>query len=702
MTKIKEFLKSENGFKVIFLFLFLVLNFLNMYVINSKIYIHDMSVLPKNFSTFSMCFWGDVGLLILSIGFAMMVFKSDVKAGKYLIWVTGIISFFMLVISVYYSYYKTFPSIWNLKSFSGDSGGDAFVFLLTSLLTLIRNAQFLFMLPVVILIIVWIVFAHKKIKSSPTIKGHQLIGETKRLYLAFLLIVFGITSMISSTAFYRGKTKAKGYEDLKLVAEGVQTIGVVNYYFYEVTDYLFFNRKDPETDKITNVSSELEKYLTDDVKSELNNKKYKGVFEGKNLLLIQIESMNNFLIGLKVNVNGEIKEVTPNLNRIVNKTSSAYFDNYYTTVGIGNTSDAEFTILTGLYPTGYSYTVYEYASDMDYETMPKLFNKKGYYSYSSHANIGTFYLRSTLHPTLYGFNEHIDERVLQSEGVYDENRLVHTWVNDVDFLEYNIELMKKKRDELNQPIFNFAITISCHMPYEMSFNEKGLLADEGKNMFLEKERIFPYGYNAIDEQYMSYLEHASYSDYAIGKALSKLEETGLLEDTVVIMYGDHGCGIDIYNMFYENKDILSNDINDIFEKGSVNQELVERRMLLEVPFIIYDGSEKAVFSEEPYHLVRSHNSVLRTISNLFNLDNKYSFGVDALSDEVTYGYNPRNMDILLDGATISGVSEEIYYEKKYHGKEYTISEVQDVIDTVLKYKDFNDKVLKYGLFRKKD
>ena len=155
-------------------------------------------------------------------------------------------------------------------------------------------------------------------------------------------------------------------------------------------------------------------------------------------------------------------------------------------------------------------------------------------------------------------------------------------------------------------------------------------------------------YNAIDEQYMAYLEHASYSDFAIGKALKKLEETGLLEDTVVIMYGDHGCGIDIYNMFYENKDILSNDINDMLEEGNEYQELIERRMLLEVPFIIYDGSETTEFSLAPYHLVRSHNSISRTISNLFNLDNKYSFGVDILSDEVTYGYNPRNMDIILD------------------------------------------------------
>ncbi len=90
-------------------------------------------------------------------------------------------------------------------------------------------------------------------------------------------------------------------------------------------------------------------------------------------------------------------------------------------------------------------------------------------------------------------------------------------------------------------------------------------------------------------------------------------------------------------------------------------------MLLEVPFIIYDGSETTEFSLEPYHLVRSHNSISRTISNLFNLDNKYSFGVDILSDEVTYGYNPRNMDIILDGVTISGVSKEVCYDKNYSG-----------------------------------
>lgn len=700
--KLKSFLKSENGFKVIYIFIFLLLNFLNLYVINSKIYIRDMNALPKTFLTFFTCTLGDLGFLFLTLGIGLFFFKSDVRVGRYLIWITGFVSFAMLVVSVYYSYYKCFPSIYNLKSFSGESGGDAFAFMLDSILLLLKNAQFLFLLPLAIMIAIWFIFVHKKVKEVPQIKGHQLLKEVNRLYVAVGLVFLGIISMLLSTGIYKSKSKAEGKEDLKIVAEGVQTVGVINYYLYEVTDYIFFNNQEVESNKLIATSKNLESYLTDEVKEALNNQEYAGVFEGKNLLLIQVESMNNFLIGLKVNVNGEEKEITPNLNKLVKKTSSAYFDNYYTTVGIGNTSDAEFTVLTGLYPTGYSYTVYEYAEGMDYETMPKLFNSKGYYSYSSHANIGTFYLRSTLHKELYGFSEHIDERVLQSEGIYDEDRLVHTWVNDVDFLEYNIELMKKKSDELGQPIFNFAITISCHMPYDMSFSESSLVVDEGANMFLEKERIFPLGYSEIDEQFMSYLEHASYSDYAIGKALEKLEETGLLEDTVVVLYGDHGCGIDIYEMFYDNKELFSNDINEIIEYGTENQDLIERRMLLEVPFIIYDGSEEVIFQEEAYHLVRSHNSVLRTISNLFNLNNKYSFGVDILGNETTYGFNPRNMDILLDGVTISGISQEAYYDKTYNGKKYSLIQIKDTIDRVYNYKDFNDKVLKYGLFKEND
>ena len=690
---IKKWLKSENCFKVVFILTFLIINLFNLLIINTDLYISEMFVVPKDFSTVLSCFLGNLGILVLFLGIGFVLFRSDIRGGKYLIWVSGFLSVFMTGVSIYYSYYKAFPSLYNLKSFSGDSGKDAFIFFIEGLFNLLKYGQYLFMLPLVILLVLWYIFVHKKIKMIKELRGHQIIGEYKRIILGVCLVVFSIFCLKMSNNIYENQKEESGYSDLKIVAEGVQNVGIINYYFTEAKEFIFDDNS--VSDK---KYQELLKELENSKSGKDDYLEYKGVFENKNLLLIQIESLNNYLIGLKVNVDGEMKEVTPNLNRIINSKYSAYFNNYYTTVGIGNTSDAEFTIMTGLYPEGFSYTVYEYAENMDYETLPKLFNDKGYYSYSSHANIGTFYLRSTLHKELYGFNEHIDERVLQEVGVYDEDKLLHTWVNDIDFLEYNIEYMKEQYDKLNQPIFNFAVTISCHMPYEMSLKEDDE-DDPAKNLFIEKDRFFPYGYEELSEEMIRYIEHVSYTDYAIGKAFEKLEETGLLEDTVVIMYGDHGGGIDCDEII-ERTDILSNDINNQVIFGDM--DTVNRRMLLEVPFIIYDGSESVEFSEEPISLVRSHQSVARTIANLFDLDNQYSFGVDMLSSEKTYCYNPRNIDVIVDGAIISGISKEVAYDSGFSGDEYNRKEIDEIINRVLRYKNFNDKVLKYKVFEKKN
>lgn len=207
--KLKSFFKSENGIKIVFIALYLILNFYNLYIINSRFYIRGMYVMPQTFSSFLSCFFGDFGIIALFLGIALLIFRSDVRAGKFLIWVTGFFSFFMFAVSVYYSYYDAFPSIYNLKSFSGESGGDAAVFLLDSILLLLKNAQYLFLLPVVLMIIGWIVFIHPKIKGNPLIKGHQIIGESKRVLLSIIIILFSVVFMQSSSNMYIRGSKEK-------------------------------------------------------------------------------------------------------------------------------------------------------------------------------------------------------------------------------------------------------------------------------------------------------------------------------------------------------------------------------------------------------------------------------------------------------------------------------------------------------------
>src|SRR5690606_5119803 len=85
--------------------------------------------------------------------------------------------------------------------------------------------------------------------------------------------------------------------------------------------------------------------------------------------------------------------------------------------------------------------------------------------------------------------------------------------------------------------------------------------------FIGKDNLFASDFTLIEnnmllnDQIKGYLEHAAYADYAIGEALKRLEELGLHENTIVALYGDHGCDIDAFELFYQNKGILKNDIN---------------------------------------------------------------------------------------------------------------------------------------------
>ena len=107
------------------------------------------------------------------------------------------------------------------------------------------------------------------------------------------------------------------------------------------------------------------KVFTDDIvtKKELNK-----IAEGRNVIMIQVEALQNFVINKTYNG----VELTPNINRLI-RGDTIYFDHFYTNVGKGNTADAEFSALNSLYPseTRESYTLYEennfyFCGDVDF------------------------------------------------------------------------------------------------------------------------------------------------------------------------------------------------------------------------------------------------------------------------------------------------------------------------------------------------
>ena len=106
---------------------------------------------------------------------------------------------------------------------------------------------------------------------------------------------------------------------------------------------------------------------------------------------------------MELSFNGE--EVTPNLNKLANE--GIMFTNFYSQVGVGTSSDAEFTFSTSLMPSS-SGTVFVNYFNREYVTIQKLFKEQGYYTFSTHANTGDFWNRSTMHKNM-GYDDFYSE-----------------------------------------------------------------------------------------------------------------------------------------------------------------------------------------------------------------------------------------------------------------------------------------------------
>lgn len=155
-------------------------------------------------------------------------------------------------------------------------------------------------------------------------------------------------------------------------------------YVYQLDDFI-----QSLTPKITSVlgHDKALKKVTDYYKENKytpSNNEYTNIFKGKNIIVIHAESMQKFAMDLTFNN----KEVTPNLNKLANE--GIFFSNFYSQVGVGTSSDAEFTFNTSLMPSTKG-TVFVNYFDRDYISIPKLLKEQGYYTYSMHANTGEFW-----------------------------------------------------------------------------------------------------------------------------------------------------------------------------------------------------------------------------------------------------------------------------------------------------------------------
>lgn len=377
------------------------------------------------------------------------------------------------------------------------------------------------------------------------IKNKELFKTRKRSIMSFLCIM-----LISITAIYyihysidikSGKNEGKYFfYTCWAPKQTMSNLSPIGYHMYDLYKY----HKEVKSPFVLNDNKENEiKKWYEDKKENLPDNEYKGIFKGKNLIFLQVESLENFVINKKVNG----QEITPNINKLLN--NSFYFSNFHEQVYNGSSSDSDLLSNTSIYPVREGATFFRFPSN-SYNSLPKLLEEGGYYTQALHASNASFWnWKNAL--TSIGFNECIDS----SRFKLDET--IGLGLSDGSFLKQSIPFIK----EVKKPFYSFVVTMTNHGPFD--------LPEKYRELKLDK---------SLDETKLGgYFQSLHYTDKHIGIFLEELKKEGILDDTVVVLYGDH-TGIHKY---------YNSELQDI--KPQENWWMENNK---EVPFIIYNKDIK--------------------------------------------------------------------------------------------------------------
>ena len=374
---------------------------------------------------------------------------------------------------------------------------------------------------------------------------------------------------------------------------------------------------------------------------------YTGMFKDKNLIVIMMESANDIFIN---------PDYYPNFYKLYSEGWS--WENNYSPRNSCATMNNEFSGMTSLYSIYNTCTASKYKNNTYYESIFNLFNKQNYVTFSSHDYTEAYYPRSTIHKNM-GSGEYYG---VQKLGIKYSNEYIN-WANDDEFMEAVLKIIDKKTTN-NEHFMTWLTTVSSHQPYSSS----SIQGDKYYDMTAGT------GYSSDVRRYMSKLKIL---DNGLGILLEGLKSRGILDDTVIVLYGDHyPYGI--------SKDHL-NEVLDYDTNEDMNAE--------QVPFVIYNSTiEPKKFSEYTFYL-----NILPTIANLFDLDYdpRLYLGTDLFSDDA------QSLTVFADG---SWKNEIAYYNAKknsikyYTDKKYTTEELNKINNEITSKVNISNKVIKENYF----
>ena len=549
------------------------------------------------FKTFPASF----GLIILfSIPIAIVlnlitsVFKPKVnKIITYIITIALIIIFGAQI--VYYSMYEAIISFFSMMH-----GGQVTEFMEVIIDVVLRNwyGILLFIIPLIILIIL----SKKKVITFEKNSIKQIAIKITSV-LIIQLIALLCVNFINTDDMYSNKNL---YYNIHVPKVTANRMGLLTTMRLDLQRFIFgfeeklsvqtnaipkeeekdsYNITYIDFDKLIkneedNTIKEMHKYFSSQEASKKN--KYTGMFKDKNLIVLVGESFSSLAIR---------EDLTPNLYKLYKE--GFQFDNFYTPIFPVSTADGEYITDTSLIPKEGVWSFLRVAGNYMPYSYANVFEKQGYSSNAYHNHTATYYERDKYIETM-GYNSYLavgtglEDRMDTSNWPNSDYEMVKTTVND--YIN-------------NEKFMAYYMTVSGHMNYTKLGN-----AMVYKNW--EQVKDLPYSNKA-----KGYLAANIELDKAVGELLSRLEQAGKLEDTVIVISGDHypyGLTLDEIN------ELSTFERDDKFEK-------------FRMPFLIWSGSMKGPIKVEK---IGSSLDVLPTVLNLFGaeFDSRLLMGRDILSD----------------------------------------------------------------------
>lgn len=442
------------------------------------------SITIDNFMQEAILFLSPLSLLLFLYGLSLF-FKKQKNKNRYLLAMTLITSIILYGNIAFYRFFSDFitlPVLFQTDNF-GDLGSSAAATIYP--MDILYFSDFILLLAAV----KWLKVREENKESTNSLRRAYFV-----LSAAILFLNLGLAEA------ERPQLLTRSFDREMLV----KNLGMYNYHLYDiyVQSKSQAQRAFADGSELTDVHNYVRANQVEP------SEEMSGIAEGKNLIVVTLESMQSFVINQEMNG----QTITPFLNELTEDQDTVYFPNFYHQTGLGKTSDSEFLLENSLYPLSGGAVFFTHGGNT-YNSLAEKLGNEGYATNVQHANNKSFWNRDMMYESL-GINEFLD---IQSYNV-EEGQAVNWGMKDIPFFEQSVAHMA----EMPQPFYSRLITLTNHYPFTLDEEDK--LIEEFDSNSGTLNRFF---------------QTTRYLDEAVKELFDDLKEQGLYENSIIVMYGDH-------------------------------------------------------------------------------------------------------------------------------------------------------------------